>query len=279
MEKYTKQKTSAFATFIDLSKAFDNIDHILLGKKLLNRNVPINITVIILRYLRNQQANIKWKNSFSNIFYINKGVRQGGILSPFLLNFYIDEILETISCMEEGCQYGYVRCNILAYTDDLVLLSKAEDKMNILYTKLCESIESHKLFINKDKSKCMVFNMHKQIKKGTLQLNNDNLQITDSYKYLGHYINYDLSDTKDIQYRLNTFYASFNSILRDFKFVDFNTISFLFNSYSCPDYGISLWNGRKTFNSTIFKSFSIAFSGAIKKMSNVPLYASNHITA
>lgn len=279
VKKYTKHKTSAFATFIDLSKAFDNIDHILLGKKLLNTNVPINITVIILRYLRNQQANIKWKNSFSNRFYIDKGVRQGGILSPFLFNFYINEIVETISSMEEGCQYGYVRCNILAYADDLVLLSKTADEMNILYTKLCELIENHELSMNKDKSKCMVFNMHKQVENETLQLNNNNLQVIDNYKYLGHYINYDLSDTKDVHFRLNTFYSSFNSISRDFNFVDFNTIFFLFNSYCCPDYGISLWNDPKTLHSTIFKSFNTAYSGAMKKMKNVPLYASSHITA
>ena len=107
--------------------------------------------------------------------------------------------------MEVGCQYGYVRCNILAYADDLVLLSKTADDMNILYTKLCVLIEGHKLSMNKEKSKCMMFNMRKQIENETLQLNNDNLQIVDNFKYLGHYINYELSDTKDIQFRLNTF--------------------------------------------------------------------------
>ena len=54
---------------------------------------------------------------------------------------------------------------------------------------------------------------------------------------------------------------------------------FIFNSYYCPEYGLALWNHASTFKSNIFKTFEIAYSNALKRMSGVPTYASSHITA
>ena len=136
MKKYSTCKKSAYAIFIDLTKAFDNVDHSILGKKLLKSNIPIDLVLIILRYLRNQQANIRWKGSLSIYYIIEKGVRQGGILSPFLFNFYINSIIEEISDMDVGCNYGFTRCNIIAYADDLVLLAPSIMDTECFYLKL-----------------------------------------------------------------------------------------------------------------------------------------------
>ena len=103
--------------------------------------------------------------------------------------------------------------------------------------------------------------------------------MVDSYRYLGHFISYNFKDSKDVELRLNNFYASFNSVLRDFSQVNSDTHMFLFNSYCKPDYGLALWNNDKTFKSQIFKTLEVAFSKAIKKIYKVPPYASNHITA
>ena len=148
MAKYSKCKQHGYLTFIDLSKAFDLVDHYKLGFKLIEREIPIDIIYFIMHYMRNQVANVSWKDATSEYSLIESGVRQGGILSPFLFKFYIDSIIDDISLMREGCILGITKINILAYADDLVLLSVSLPEMEKLYQKLCSNISKHSLQIN-----------------------------------------------------------------------------------------------------------------------------------
>lgn len=79
-----KSKKSGIATFVDLSKAFDNEDPFLLVNNLLEHEIPINIIFMVKHYLRNQSAKVVWKDTSSVYLFIETGVRQGGILSTFL---------------------------------------------------------------------------------------------------------------------------------------------------------------------------------------------------
>ena len=280
MHEYSKGGRSGILTFIDLSKAFDSVNHFILGHKLLENNIPVDIVYILMHYLRNQLAKVNWKSASSDYYFIETGVRQGGILSPFLFNFYIDAIIRDVSAMEDGCTLGVVKMNIMAYADDIVLLGASLNEMDNLYRRLSSLLLDHKLVINKDKCKCLVFGK-KSIRNdvNTISLGEDELELVTTYKYLGHYIEGNLSDVKDIEFRLNKFYASSNSLLRNFLHVDLNTFMFLFNAYCKPVYGINLWNNELTYGKCIFKTFEVAYANILKRMLGVPAYASNHITA
>jgi len=51
------------------------------------------------------------------LFYsVNKGVRQGGILSPFLFRFYIRDLISNISLnMNIGCNFAGTNVSLLTY--------------------------------------------------------------------------------------------------------------------------------------------------------------------
>ena len=67
---YTKGNGKAFAAFIDLSKAFDKINHNILGNNmLLERNIPPDIVFTRMTYLRNQKARIVWNKQNGNYHY------------------------------------------------------------------------------------------------------------------------------------------------------------------------------------------------------------------
>ena len=93
---------------------------------LFERNVPLDIVMILMNYLRNQSAKIVWNGESGEYFAIDKGVRQGGILLPFLLKLYIDGIMKKVDEMGLGCMLSPVRINILAYVHDLVLISDTQ---------------------------------------------------------------------------------------------------------------------------------------------------------
>ena len=73
--RYTRGKGKAFTAFIDLSKAFDKVDHFILGNILLDNNLPTDIVLLIMHYLRNQTARITWNDAKGDYFNIEEGVR------------------------------------------------------------------------------------------------------------------------------------------------------------------------------------------------------------
>ena len=97
------------------------------------------------------------KGKLGNYKHIERGVRQGCILSPILFNFYINSIIDDISSLQVGCRLGLARINIILYADDVVLLTNSLEDSNLIYKKFKFLVEKIKLKINKTKSKCLVF--------------------------------------------------------------------------------------------------------------------------
>ena len=55
----------------------------------------------------------------SHFFNIANGVRQGGILSPFLFHFCVRDLITKITSMNIGCRYARIVINLLAFADDI----------------------------------------------------------------------------------------------------------------------------------------------------------------
>ena len=201
------------------------VDHFKLGFELTEKDIPIDIIYFLMHYMRN----VVWNDATSEYSLIKRGVRQGGILSPFLFKFYIDSIIDDISLMKEGCIFGITKMDILAYADDLVLLSSSLPDVEKLYQKLCSNINRHNLQINNLKKRCIIFRNRRRavnINGGKVILEEDALEIVDSYKYLRHVTEKNVSDTRDIELRLSKFYATSNSVLRNFIQTNIDTLVF-----------------------------------------------------
>ena len=112
-----------------------------------------------------------------------------------------------------------------------------------------------------------------------IKLGNQEFEVVDSYKYLGNVIQFNLRNVLDIEQKLQSFYSSYYSILRNFNHVNIQTFLFIFKSYCLPSYGLALWNGDNVFSHQIFKTFEIAYSGALKRICNVPKFTSSHHVA
>ena len=72
--------------FLDASKAFDRVTHSILFRKLVDRGVRGYIIRILIYWYSNQCMYVRWAGVLSHGFHVSNGVRQGGILSPYLFN-------------------------------------------------------------------------------------------------------------------------------------------------------------------------------------------------
>ena len=77
-----------------------------------------------------------WNNVCSESFGRSNGVRQGSPLSPFLCSNYVNGMINTISMLGKGCKFKGVWINILAYADDMVLLTPSWSAMQDLLRKI-----------------------------------------------------------------------------------------------------------------------------------------------
>jgi len=66
---------------------------------------------------------VKWNSALSGCFTIGNDRRQGGVLSPYLFSRYIRGLIQSIASSHVGCSISDIMANILAYADDIVLLS------------------------------------------------------------------------------------------------------------------------------------------------------------
>ena len=94
-----------------------------LFKQLGARSIPGYILRILSYWYKNQDMCIRWGDAYSAKFKVTNGVRQGGILSPYLFNVYVDELSEELNKCNVGCNLNGLLINHIMYADDLVLIS------------------------------------------------------------------------------------------------------------------------------------------------------------
>ena len=111
-----------FGCFLDLSKAYDRVNHALLFMKLVERHIPTFIVKFLRNWYREQDLYVKWNSSKSTSFKTSNGVRQGSVLSPALFNVYIDDLFTGLERSGAGIRINGRFSDGIAYADDLSLL-------------------------------------------------------------------------------------------------------------------------------------------------------------
>ena len=90
-------------------------------------------------------------------FQIGKGVCQGCILSPCLLNLYAEYIMRNARLEEAqaGIKIAGRNINNLRYADDTTLMAETEEELKSLLIKVKEASEKVGLKLNIQKTKIM----------------------------------------------------------------------------------------------------------------------------
>jgi len=108
-------KSTVNVCALDLSKAFDKVNHHALFIKLMKRNIPIHLLKILENMFVGCLRWVKWNNVLSYIFQLNFGVKQKSVLSPALFAVYLDN-LSNLFILERHKL-------IILYADDILIIA------------------------------------------------------------------------------------------------------------------------------------------------------------
>eukprot|EP00111_Clytia_hemisphaerica_P019553 TCONS_00057647-protein len=122
---YNSKGSPVYICSLDAEKAFDSCNWYVLFEKLKNqRKLPDVVLRFLIKLYINGEAATKYRNFITSPFRLAQGVRQGSILSPYLYNFYTEDIIDNIQRLNIGTYLpGQINTSIIVFADDIILLS------------------------------------------------------------------------------------------------------------------------------------------------------------
>ena len=175
-------------TLLDLSKAFDSIDHEILLKKLQLLGLAKSAEDWFKTYLKNRFQFVKINNLKSDIVEAPTGVPQGSILGPLLFLVCVNDLSSVVN-----------HTKLIQFADDIQLLidfypsnpsdnEMAESKLNEDLKNIYEWCCENSLQINTTKSKVMMIG-HPNVLHGNIppniEMNHQTLEYVSHSRNLG----------------------------------------------------------------------------------------------
>ena len=96
--------------------------------------IPDHLTCLLRNLYPGQEATVRTRHGTTDWFQIGKGVHQHCILSPYLINFYVEYIMQNAGLAEAQAGIKISRRNInnLRYADETTLMAESKKELKYL---------------------------------------------------------------------------------------------------------------------------------------------------
>lgn len=177
-------KKSVGIMTLDIEKAFDSVWQEGLIHKLIRKRCPPFLIRIIHSFIKKRTFQVKCGAATSSPKPVPFGVPQGSVLSPSLYNIYVHDIPTGKNCERA------------LFADDTAIMSTSsvcsaiENNLKKYHKKLTNYFERWKIKTNNDKTQIIFCTnrISKQIPLGPLTLDDNEIEWSNSVKYLGYHI-------------------------------------------------------------------------------------------
>ena len=157
--KIKLNKRSKVGTVImDLSKAFDSLNHELLLAKLEAYDLDNNAVSFMRSYLTNRLQRCKINNSFSEWAKTSSAVPQGFVLGPLFFNIFINDIFLFLQ-----------KCDLVNHADDSTIYTSDKhvtiiiDSLNHEFTILSKWFYNNFMVLNPEKCSFMLLGVDESL--------------------------------------------------------------------------------------------------------------------
>ena len=193
---------------VDLSKAYDRINISSPCNKLKATYLPRPIVYLIEFISHNTFVCTSNVGCLSDERKVGNGVRQGGVTSGIIFNFYLTVNLTDFADLPLGCELSGNRVNIFCHADDNALLAHTENALQFMLDTLASELENLCLKINVEKSCDIVFKLKSRKISTNLSLQGQPLKQVSECVYLGVVLMDNLACTSDMERSKRTFFQA-----------------------------------------------------------------------
>lgn len=217
--------------FLDYSKAFDTISHKILCTKLFTQfNFSHKTVRLIWSYLSDREQFTHVNGHASSITSNSHGVPQGSILGPLLFNLYINDIHESkIYDDTNGAMFADDNSTFTISLNKRELQNKTQKELDAIHIYNIKN----KLILNADKTKAMLFNCSSN-DDFDININNQKIEIVDSFTYLGYTIDNKLKYKQQIQTIVGKLKSSNYILARTAYFLPKTALLKIYHSIAYP---------------------------------------------
>ena len=112
--------------------------------------IPDHLTCLLRKLYAGQEATVRTLFGTTDLFKVEKGVRQYCLLSPCLFNLYAEHIMRNarLDDLKAGIKIGGRNINNLRYADDTTLMAESEEELKSLLMRVREECERPSLHLN-----------------------------------------------------------------------------------------------------------------------------------
>jgi len=276
ISKAVEDREYSAGVFIDLSKAFDTLNHDILLKKLELYGVRGVALDWFKSYLANRSQCVSSGGVMSSLKPITHGVPQGSILGPLLFILYINDIV--------NCSKYLI---FILFADDTNLFFSSTDirqlcdVLNNELANLLEWFRANKLSLNVKKTNYILFGNRCFPTDGSFNLSIDgnSLQRVENTKFLGVYVDEKLNWKKHFDHIAHKISKGLGAMGRVRNIVPNNVLLMIYHSLIYPyiTYCNIVWGSA---NATSLHKLVILQNRAVRLISRAnfrsscdPLYA------
>ena len=207
---------------MDLSKAFDTVNHELFIAKLYVYGFSKDALKLIHSYLSDRWQRTKISKSFSSWSALLKGVPQGSVLGPVLFNIYLNDV------------FYFLHCNICNFADDTTpyvcnkslkfVLEQLEEQSNIALKWFEDN------YMKTNSGKCHLFVSGNKYEQMWTKIGNDKIWESRTVKLLGITIDNELKFDEHIDVCMKAD-RKLSVLARIKKYLDFNKLRTIFKTF------------------------------------------------